>query len=122
MSDWSSDVCSTDHSEEVISYEAGIKADLWDRRARIGFNVFRYDVSDQQIFAVGGGAHIATLLNAAKTIGHGFELDAQAYLTDNLLVTRCRSYHATTTDDHGQDVHRCGRAPTGHSLHNPTHR
>src|SRR3546814_1404321 len=48
---------STAGSEEVISYEAGIKADLWDRRGRIGFNVFRYDVSDQQNIAVGGGAH-----------------------------------------------------------------
>ncbi|HAP26196.1 MAG TPA: TonB-dependent receptor, partial [Achromobacter sp.] len=27
-------------SEKVISYEAGIKADLFDRRARLGFNVF----------------------------------------------------------------------------------
>ncbi len=30
---------STADSEEVMSFEAGIKADLWDRRARIGFNV-----------------------------------------------------------------------------------
>ncbi|MFC3714928.1 TonB-dependent receptor [Luteimonas soli] len=99
---------STADSEEVISYEAGIKADLWDRRARIGFNVFRYDVSDQQIIAVGGGANIATLLNADKTIGQGFELDAQAYLTDNLLVTLGSSYNDTEIDDPGLAVPGCG--------------
>ena len=99
---------STAGSEEVISYEAGIKADLWDRRARIGFNVFRYDVSDQQIIAVGGGANIATLLNADKTIGQGFELDAQAYLTDHLLVTLGSSYNDTEIDDPGLAVPGCG--------------
>src|SRR3546814_6903039 len=95
-------------------FRCGIKADLWDRRARIGFNVFRYDVSDQQIIAVGGGANIATLLNADKTIGQGFELDAQAYLTDNLLVTQGSSYNDTEIDDPGLDVPGCGaigRAP-----------
>jgi iron complex outermembrane receptor protein len=99
---------STAGSEEVISYEAGIKADLWDRRARIGFNVFRYDVSDQQIIAVGGGANTATLLNADKTIGQGFELDAQAYLTDSLLVTLGSSYNDTEIDDPGLAVPGCG--------------
>src|SRR3546814_2538591 len=99
---------STAGSVEVISYEAGIKADLWDRRARIGFNVFRYDVSDQHIIAVGGGANTATLLNADKTIGQGFELDAQAYLTDNLLVTLGSSYNDTEIDDPGLAVPDCG--------------
>ncbi|RZA22545.1 MAG: TonB-dependent receptor, partial [Lysobacteraceae bacterium] len=84
---------STADSEEVISYEAGIKADLWDKRARLGFNVFRYDVNDQQIIAVGGGGNSATLLNADKTVGQGFELDLEAYLTDNLLVTLGSSYN-----------------------------
>src|SRR5690606_17840593 len=77
----------TADSEEVISWEAGIKADLWDRRARVGFNLFRYTVDDQQIIAVGGGSNIATLLNADRTVGQGFELDLEAYLTDQLLVT-----------------------------------
>src|SRR3546814_4642882 len=88
ISDWSSDVCSSD--------------------LRIGFNVFRYDVSDQQIIAVGGGANIATLLNADKTIGQGFELHAQAYLTDNLLVTLGSSCNDTEIDDPGLAVPGCG--------------
>jgi len=99
---------STADSEKVISYEIGIKADLWDKRARIGFNVFRYDVDGQQLIAVGGGSNTATLLNADKTIGQGFELDLEAYLTDNLLVTLGSSYNDTEIDDPGLNVPGCG--------------
>jgi hypothetical protein len=53
-------------SETVLSYEAGIKADLFDKRARIAFNVFRSDVEDQQLTAVGGEANFNQLLNADK--------------------------------------------------------
>ncbi len=99
---------STADSEEVISYEAGIKAELWDRRARVGFNVFRYDVDDQQIIAVGGGANVATLLNAEMSRGQGFELDLEAYLTDSFLVTLGSSYNDTEIDDADLSVAVCG--------------
>jgi len=99
---------STADSETVISYEAGIKADLWDKRARLGFTVFRYDVEDQQIIAVGGGANIATLLNADKTRGQGFELDLEAYVIDNLLVTLGSSYNDTEIKDADLGVAPCG--------------
>ncbi len=99
---------STADSEEVISYELGVKADLWDKRARIGFNVFRYDVNDQQIIAVGGGSNIATLLNADKSLGQGFELDLEAYLTDHLLVTLGSSYNDTEIKDRNLAVPGCG--------------
>lgn len=97
----------TADSEEVISWEAGIKADLWDRRARLGFNLFRYTVDDQQIIAVGGGSNIATLLNADRTVGQGFELDLEAYLTDQLLVTLGSSYNDTEIQDAGLAVAPC---------------
>ncbi len=99
---------STADSEKVLSYEAGIKADLWDKRARINFNVFRYDVDGQQLIAVGGGTNQASLLNADKTIGQGVELDLQAYLTDQLLVTLGSSYNDTRIDDPGLAVPGCG--------------
>ncbi|MEZ0469305.1 TonB-dependent receptor [Luteimonas salinilitoris] len=95
-------------SEEALSFEAGVKADLWDRRARIGFNVFRYDVDDQQIIAVGGARNEAILLNADKTRGQGFELDLEAYLTDSLLVTFGSSYNDTEIDDPDLAVAPCG--------------
>ncbi len=99
---------STANSEEVISYEAGIKADLWDKRARLGFNVFRYDVKDQQIIAVGGASNSAVLLNADKTLGQGFELDLEAYVTDSLLVTLGSSYNDTEIKDADLAVAVCG--------------
>jgi iron complex outermembrane receptor protein len=99
---------STADSEEVLSYEAGIKADLWDRRARLGFNVFRYDVDGQQLIAVGGAANTAILLNADKTRGQGFELDLEAYITDHLLVTLGSSYNDTEIDDPDLKVAGCG--------------
>ena len=115
---------STADSEEVISYEIGVKADLWDKRARLGFNVFRYNVDNQQIIAVGGGSNIATLLNADKSVGQGFELDLEAYLTDSLLVTLGSSYNDTEIQDANLTVPGCGGGctvtdpltPTGYAI------
>ncbi|WP_337244536.1 TonB-dependent receptor [Luteimonas sp. gir] len=95
-------------SEEVISYEVGIKADLWDRRGRIGFNLFRYNVDGQQLIAVGGATNQAILLNADKSIGQGVELDLQAWLTDTLLVTWGTSYNDTEIRDPNLAVAICG--------------
>ncbi|WDS35094.1 TonB-dependent receptor [Pseudoxanthomonas sp.] len=98
---------STADSEKVISYEIGIKADLWDKRARLGFDVFRYDVDGQQLVAVGGAANTAILLNADKTIGQGAELDLEAYVADNLLVTLGSSFNDTRIDDPNLAVAVC---------------
>ncbi len=49
--------------------------------------MFRYNVDGQQLIAVGGANNTATLLNADKTIGQGVELDLEAYLADNVLLT-----------------------------------
>jgi iron complex outermembrane receptor protein len=80
--------------ETNTSVEAGIKADLMDKRARLSFSAFRYTVKDQQLTAVGGAANANILLNAKKATGQGFELDLQAILSDNLLATWAS---ATTT-------------------------
>ena len=94
--------------ETSTSVEAGIKADLWDKRARLNAGVFYYRVKDQQLTAVGGNANANILLNAEKTIGKGFELDFQAYLTDNLLVTFGSSYNDTEIQDDDLVVATCG--------------
>jgi len=114
-------------SEEAISFEAGIKADLWDRRARLGLNVFRYEVDDQQIIAVGGAANIATLLNADRTTGQGLELDLEAWVTDSLLVTLGSSYNDTEIDDPTLSVAGCAQCtitdpPVLHADGQPTGR
>jgi iron complex outermembrane receptor protein len=95
-------------AESVLSYEAGIKADFADHRVRLGFDVFHYTIDNQQLNAVGGGSNTTILLNADKSVGQGFELDAQAYLTDNFLVTLGMSYNDTEIKDRNLAVAPCG--------------
>jgi iron complex outermembrane receptor protein len=93
--------------ETNTSLEVGVKADLWDRRAKLYFNVFRYEVKDQQLTAVGGANNAVRLLNAEETVGQGAELDFQAYLTPQLLVTLGASYNDTEINDDGIAVGTC---------------
>jgi iron complex outermembrane receptor protein len=93
--------------ETVTSYEAGVKADLFDKRARISAGVFYYKIKDQQLTAVGGAANANILLNADESVGKGFELDLQAYVTDNLLVTLGSSYNDTEIKDPDLSVAVC---------------
>jgi iron complex outermembrane receptor protein len=102
--------------ETSTSFEAGVKADFWDNRARLNAGVFYYEVKDQQLTAVGGSANANILLNADKSVGQGFELDFQAYLTDNLLVTLGSSYNDTEIKDADLVVSACG---TGQNFPNP---
>ena len=85
--------------ETSTSFEAGVKADLFDRTARLSFGVFKYEIKDLQLTAVGGAANANILLNANKTQGQGFEMDLQAYLTPNLLATVGASYNDTKIKD-----------------------
>jgi iron complex outermembrane receptor protein len=95
------------NTETVLSWEAGIKSDLMDNRVRVGFSLFRYTVHDQQLTAVGGDANVARLVNADKTIGQGAELDLEAYLSDDLLVTVGASYNDTEIKDKDLSVFQC---------------
>ncbi|MEO1959877.1 MAG: hypothetical protein ABGW82_02680, partial [Paracoccus sp. (in: a-proteobacteria)] len=49
-------------AETITSVEAGVKADLFDRRGRVAFSVYDYTVKDQQLTAVGGASNAAKLL------------------------------------------------------------
>lgn len=105
--------------ETVISYEAGVKSDLLNKRARVSFNVFQYTVKNQQLTAVGGQANFNRLINARKSAGQGFELDTQAYLTDQLLVTLGASYNGTQIKDGNLAISACG---SGCTVTDPTGR
>ncbi len=102
------DVVSVANSESVLSFEAGVKSELFDGRGRMSFTAFSYTMSDQQLTAVGGGNNFNTLINADKTRGHGFELDFDAYLTERLLVTFGMSYNDTEIDDPRLAIQPCG--------------
>ena len=94
--------------EDTLSYEAGVKSDLLDKRARVSFNIFRYEVRDLQLTEVGGGGNTNTLKVAKKASGQGFELNLDAYVTPNLLVTTSASYNDTRIKDPALVVSGCG--------------
>ncbi|WP_105200952.1 TonB-dependent receptor [Pseudoalteromonas sp. T1lg10] len=96
-------------SETLTSYETGIKSDVWDGRGRVNLAVFYYDMDDQQLTAVGGGANFNRLVNADKTTGYGFELDTQWLLTDNLNATFNLSYNNTELKDDDLAVAVCAQ-------------
>jgi iron complex outermembrane recepter protein len=101
------DAVSVADAEEILSFEAGIKTSLFDGRGRLAFSVYQYTMDDQQLTAVGGGANFNTLLNADQTDGQGAELDFEAYLTENFLVTVGASYNDTEIDDPDLAVQAC---------------
>ena len=93
--------------ETNTSYEAGVKADLLGGRARVSFGVFHYTVKDLQLTAVGGASNANILLNAKKAEGQGFELDAQAFLTDQLMASLGVGYNHTRIKDPNLAVAVC---------------
>lgn len=95
-------------SETVVSYEVGAKADLFDGRARVNAAIYRYTIDDQQLTAVGGASNFNALINAEETEGYGFEMDVEAYVTDQLLMTAGASYNHTEIKDRDLAIQPCG--------------
>lgn len=95
-------------SETVDSFEVGVKSEILDGRARVNGSVFRYEVKDQQLTAVGGTANFNTLINAEKSIGQGIEVDVEAYVTDHLLMTLGYSLNDTEIRDPNLAIAPCG--------------
>jgi iron complex outermembrane receptor protein len=93
--------------ETNTSVEAGVKADLFNRRASLAFDVFSYSVKDLQLTAVGGAANANILLSARKATGRGFELDFKAFLTDQLLASLGVGFNDTKIKDPGLAVAVC---------------
>jgi iron complex outermembrane receptor protein len=98
--------------ETITSGEIGVKSRMFDNRASLSFDVFDYEMKNQQLTAVGGDTNFAKLVNAKKTDGHGFELDAEAYLTDQLMVTAGTSYNFTKIKDPNLYITPCGSGCT----------
>jgi iron complex outermembrane receptor protein len=97
-------------AEKALSFEAGIKQDLFDRRARLSASVFQYRVKDKQLTAGSGVVNMNQLINADKVTGQGVELEGQAILTDSLRMTVGGSYNQTEIKDGKLFVQYCGNA------------
>jgi len=93
------DTVSTAKSETVLSYETGVKSELFDQRLRVNADVYYYELKDQQLTIVGGINNTVALFNADKGEGYGFEADVEAAPADNLLLTGGLSYNHTEIKD-----------------------
>ncbi|MCX8475756.1 MAG: TonB-dependent receptor [Sphingomonas sp.] len=96
-------------SEKILSWEAGIKSELFDRRVRINATAFTYTVDDPQFTAVGGSGNLVQLLNANKGKAWGFELDSEFRPTSSLTFTAGVSYNNTEIDDPNLAVGICAQ-------------
>lgn len=86
--------------ETATSWEAGVKADLFDRRVRANLAVFTSKFKDFQAFATlanpsPGDPGFGTVINAGDARIKGFELEGTALLTKNLRLEASLS-HMTT--------------------------
>jgi iron complex outermembrane receptor protein len=94
--------------ETLISYEAGVKSYLFDRRLRANLAAFYYRVNDLQVTAVGGQLNFNRLLNAKHVNGYGFEADLEAKPVEHMLLTAGLSYNHTEIDDPNLATAPCG--------------
>jgi len=95
-------------TEDILSFEVGVKSILAERRLRLNLTGYWYEVNDQQITAVGGELNIATLLNADTTEGYGLEADIEWTPTGNWLMTFGASYNPTKIKDPNLKIAQCG--------------
>ena len=95
-------------SETILSYEAGFKSEFLDNRARLNATAYYYTVDDQQFSIIGGAGNVNQVINADEGVGWGFEVDAEALLTDNLFVAAGFSYNNTEIRDEDLGTLPCG--------------
>ena len=100
---------STAQSETILSWEAGVKSELFDRRVRLNGAIFAYTVKDPQFTAVGGVGNTVQLLNADEGKAWGFELDGEWVVNPYLTLTAGYSYADTEIDDSTLAVGVCAQ-------------
>jgi iron complex outermembrane receptor protein len=98
-------------SETTMSYEAGIKTVLFDRRVRFNLTGYFFNTKDLQLTAVGGANNFTSLLNADKVKGSGFEAELEARPVTGLSLTTGVSYNHTKIHDDQLFVAGCGSVP-----------
>ncbi|HET7707906.1 MAG TPA: TonB-dependent receptor [Sphingomicrobium sp.] len=98
----------TADSEKTMSYEAGIKTQLLDRRLRFNLTGYYFRTKDLQLSAVGGGTNANLLLNADAVNGYGFEAELEARPAAGLTLTGGLSFNSAKIDDSGLTVETCG--------------
>ncbi len=95
-------------TEEILSFETGIKSILLDNRLRLNLTGYFYEVDGQQVTAVGGEFNTATLLNVDTTQGYGLEADIEYIPSAQWLMRFGLSYNPTEIQDENLTVTPCG--------------
>jgi iron complex outermembrane receptor protein len=95
-------------SETTMSYEAGIKTVLFDRRIRFNLTGYFFNTKDLQLTAVGGANNFTSLLNADEVKGKGIEAELEARPVTGLSLTAGVSYNDTEIHDDQAFVAGCG--------------
>ncbi|MEM8771762.1 MAG: TonB-dependent receptor [Pseudomonadota bacterium] len=95
-------------SETILSYEAGVKTQFLNNRARLNATGYYYTVDDQQFSIIGGLTNSNQVINADEGIGWGFEVDAEALVTDNFFISAGFSYNNTEINDEDLATAPCG--------------
>jgi iron complex outermembrane receptor protein len=96
-------------AETVTSIEGGVKADLFERRARLNFSLYDFEVKNQQLTVVGGNSNVTKLINAAKTKAQGAEFDFEGIVSPSLRVSAGASYNFTEIRDPSLSVNKCAQ-------------
>ncbi len=98
----------TADTEQNLSFEVGVKSILADNKLRLNLAAYIFEMTDQQLTAVGGEFNSATLLNADKTKGHGLEADIEWIPSANWFMTFGASWNPTEIVDADLTVAPCG--------------
>ncbi|EDL48939.1 TonB-dependent receptor [Erythrobacter sp. SD-21] len=96
-------------SEKIMSYEAGLKSELLDRKVRLNLAGYYYTITDPQFSAIGGADNLVQLVNSDKGRGYGFELDSAFQVTPDFLITAGASWNNTKIQDDNLAVGICAQ-------------
>lgn len=80
------------NSENIVSYETGLKAELFDRRLRLSSALFQLDYSDIQLSRFVGGLDGYKTDNAGRARVRGFELELNARPVNGLDLSASVGY------------------------------
>lgn len=95
-------------SETVLSIETGLKAELPNRRLRYGITLYRFQLDDPQLTAVGGSDNVSQLINAEQAEGSGIEFEFDARLGNRWSLLGGLSYNHTAIKDPNLLLTVCG--------------
>ncbi len=78
--------------ENVLSYELGLKTQLFDDKVRINSAIYYNEYDDLQVSQLRPGIVFTDILNAGEAVTKGAEIEITAYLTERLSTQMFYSY------------------------------